>query len=46
MFIADYRTVLEYSLRDSASGNIYIFISSFLFIFKTLQFWKKQIKQV
>lgn len=29
MFIADYKTVLEYSLRYSTSGNIYIFISSF-----------------
>lgn len=27
--MADYKTVLEYSLRYSASGNIYIFINSF-----------------
>jgi len=29
MFVADYKTVLEYSLTHSTSGNIYIFISSF-----------------
>lgn len=45
MFMADYKTVLEYSLRYSASGIIYIFISSFYLSSKHYSSEKNQIKQ-